>query len=503
MKLFPWTGFLYELRRGLLSVPLIVITALIIVASTGILVSIEESHPPPSNIMQTSGAYYYANGAYHFEVFAYDEYGRPISGVSVNLTVFQTNATFGPPGPSIANASGVSGRSGIVQLTAPVNDSNSWVEVFAYAPGWSTFGAGQLNLVMAPPAPGVVEPFLRGFTSTVESSPGIKQSNLLEIFYPGPNGTAPDYQVYWAYPQNETYPPAVLGEDEMHRLGALTSADQTFNLVVPSTPSSTNPNAYLQVELFTAKGTLVATDTNQSASNFFPPPGGAAGAALALGFAGTIMVFLVPLMAILATYSVYGKDRLTGVLEGVLARPVSRLGIAASRYLAVIVALTIAVTLALVCLDALIDWVYDGFLPWLVTLILFCALLVEVAAFTSLTFLLSHALRSTGALVGVGIGLFALFTIGWLIIPNILGGLTGTIFTPGYEATILRLQFFDPVQFIGLCEDVYFASVSAGFFGGSTSPATYGITLGSVIATGIAWTVAPAVALFYVVQHHD
>ena len=506
MKLFPWSGFLYELRRALLSVPLLVITIVIILITFAVLASIAESHPPPSDFLQDSGSYYYADGELHFDVFAYNDYGGPIPGASVGLVLYPSNTSFSPGGAPIANLSGSTTSSGIAQLSTPANDSNYSAYVSVTAPGWvSEFEEGVYFPIPQSPANGVVVPFIHPFTNTVLSGPGIKQTNLLQIFYPGPNGTAPpEYQVYWAAPNETTLPATFLPEASMHRLGTLSSDYQNFHLVVPRPSSSTAFGGFLQIELFTTQGRLVALDTNQSASSFFPPPGGAAGVSIALGFGGTIMVFLVPLMAILSSYSVYGRDRLTGVLEGVLARPVSRLGIAASRYLAVIAALCLAITAALVTLDALIDWVYGGFLPVVASLVLFSALLVEVGAFTGITFLLSHGLRSAGALVGIGLGLFALFALGWSIIPDIIGGLTGTIFSAGYETTIVQLQFFSPVQFLGLAEDLYFASVPGIFgLGLPTAPAAFGITLGSVIFTGLTWTVAPAVALFYVVKHHD
>jgi ABC-type transport system involved in multi-copper enzyme maturation permease subunit len=503
MKLFPWSGFLYELRRALLSVPLLVITIVLILASFAILAAIAESRPAPTNFLETSGAYYYSNGDYHFEVFVYDQYGKPISKANVSVDVYQSNFTFGPQGPLVASVSGLTGTSGLVQLAAPLNETNYTADASASAAGWiPEFGPGQTVPVTQPPAPYMVEPFIRGFTNVVQSGPGIRQSNLLQVFYPGPNWTAPpDYQVYWATTDFVMYPPAAMNESAMHRLGTLRSVDQIFSLTVPGSSSSSPGEGILQVELFTTSGHLVAIDTNQSSSSFLPPPGGTAGISVAFAFGSTIFVFLVPLMAILAAYSVYGRDRLTGVLEGVLARPVSRLGIATSRYLAVVAALCLAVLAALACLDALIAWVYGGFLPLEVALVLFASFGVEIGAFTGITFLLSHGLRTVGALVGTALGLFGLFTLGWIIIPNIIGGLTGTIFTPGYELTILQLQFLNPVQFLGLATELFFASVSG--VGTSSNPANYGITLASVIFTGLVWTIAPAIALFYVVRHHD
>jgi ABC-type transport system involved in multi-copper enzyme maturation permease subunit len=508
MKFFPWRGFLYELRRGLVSVPLIVITVLIVLASFGILVTILESRGPPSNFIQTSAAYYFTGSEYHIEFYCYDQYGHGVSGTTVNVTVYQSNSTTGFPGTPLANVTGVTTGSGLVDLAVPLNGTNySVLTLETPPPGWSTnggggyFGSPNSQLVQLPA--GEMHPLFSGFTSVVQSGQGFRATNELLIFYPGPSGSStPGYEVYWAAVTNLSGP---LPESAMHHLGALNSVDGSYPLVVPlSALSNQSRYYYLQVELFTAGGTEVATDTNQSATSFLPPPGGTAGTSLAFGFGGTLMAYLVPLMAVLAAYSVYGRDRVTGVLEGVLARPVSRLGLTSSRYLAVIAALGISVTAAVGTLDALIDWVFGGFLPANVALAIYGALIVEVGAFTGLTFVLSHALRSGAGVLGSSLGLVALFTIGWIILLPLVGVLSGAFYTPGYGRTVLELQFVNPVQFIVLTEELYFGAVLGVIpFGGMNAPSAYGITLAAVIADGLAWVVLPAAFLVFIVRRSD
>lgn len=519
MKFFPWSGFLYELRRALLSIPLIVLTVIIVLASFGILWQIESTRPGLSNNLENTGAYYFASGEYHFEFYVYDQYGQPVSGVTVNLTAYPSNVTVPNPSSVLANVSGRTTGAGLVEVNVPVSLQNFTATFSEYSPRWtSPYGGGSAEVPVVQPPPGKVTSFPNSFANTVEDEASFRGANELLIFYPGPNGTAPPgYQVYWAAPQNATtFPVAPLPESAMHRLGTLSAARQTFSLVVP-VPSGSIPSpppqtcyvygcdfGYLQIELFTQGGQLVGSDTNQSAPAFYPPVGLAAGTSIAFGFAGTVMVFLVPLMAVLASYALYGKDRLTGVLEGVLARPVSRLGLVTSRYLAVIAALVLALTVAVVTLDGLIDWVYAGFLPLSVVLSLFGALLVETGAFTGMIFLLSHALRSTGALVGIGLGLFAFFTVGWLILFPLLASLTDNFCTPGYQTAVIELAFLNPTQFLGFAEDLFLGSVqNLCGFGAATTPAAYGISYGSVISAGVAWVLAPAGALVYVVRHHD
>ncbi len=514
MKLFPWHGFLYELRRGLMSIPLLVLTALIILAAFSILAEIASTQPAPSTFPEESGAYFFTDGEYHFEFYAYTQSDVPISGAVFTVNIYPPNETQTVPLTSLANGTGSTGSSGMVEFAVPLNGTN-YTAIMQWSPPNAPLGfggPGPLLSVFRPP-PGVTSVFGSSWTATIQTTHRFLLSYNLLIYYPGPNGTAPpNYQVYWAASPNESLPASPLPEGSMHRLGSLNSPAEAFSPVVPAYPVSTTygpfqeqSNGYLQVELFTTTGHLVAMDTNQSVSNFFPPLP-EAGTREALAFGGIFMVYLAPLMAILATYSVYGRDRLTGVLEGVLARPVSRLGLATSRYLAVILALCIAVSLAMACLDGLVYWVYGGFVSLYGALTLFSSLLVEVGAFAGVTFLLSHTFRSAGGLVGISLGLFALLTVGWLIIPLLIGGVTGTLFTPGYETAMVHLDFLNPVQFYTLAQYQYFASVPSNFglFSmGPTHPSAYGITLGTLIATGLAWTVLPLVGFFYSVRHWD
>lgn len=505
MKFFPWTGFFYELRRALRSVPLIVITVLIVLATFGILASIAESQQPPLNLFAVQGAYYSTGSAFDFEFYAYSiPYAHPVPTVTVNLTFSAQNSTFGFPGPPLLTVSGTTGGSGLVRIPVPLNGTNYSVSYSESAPGWTSQGSvSGIPIARAPV--GVVRPVFASLTTTVSSGQGFQSSDRLQIFFPGPNGTAPPGdRVYWAVPNGSAYPPVPLPESAMNSLGVLTSAPQTFSLVVPRPPATNSSPPFggfgnLQIEIFSPGGTLLATDTNQSASSFYPPLGGAVAVPLAYVFGATILGWLVPLMAVLASYSVYGRDRATGVLEGVLARPVSRLGLATSRYLAVIGALAVSVTVAVGTLDALIGWVFSGFLPLSFALTMFGALLVEVGAFTGLTFVFSHALRSGAGILGSSLGLVALFTLGWFLLLPILGIVTGTFFSPAYQALVIDLQYLNPTQVLTLAAEQMFSSFTPVGPGG----VMYSVSAASVIADGLAWVAAPAALLVYIVRHRD
>ncbi len=76
---------------------------------------------------------------------------------------------------------------------------------------------------------------------------------------------------------------------------------------------------------------------------------------VAASFFSGLLGFFIPLMAIIGSYSSYGKDRLTGVLESVLARPVTRLSLGVSRYLSTMIAFVLAVAASVGVVDLILD----------------------------------------------------------------------------------------------------------------------------------------------------
>jgi ABC-2 type transport system permease protein len=218
----------------------------------------------------------------------------------------------------------------------------------------------------------------------------------------------------------------------------------------------------------------------------------------ALFFSGVFGVFM-PLMAIIGSYSTYGKDRLTGVLESVLARPVTRLGLAISRFLSTVIAFALAVAAAVAVIDALVSIIAGAVLDQTYLVIIVGGLVVEAAAFTGLVFLLSHLLRSSGALLGISIVLFIVFDLFWgLIVFLVAILLSGGIGSTGEVQATIDLYFANPSQFITLINAYLQQSKSGSFLQSGVS-----LSLWAVVLDGILWTVVPFALFLYLAVKRD
>jgi len=139
------------------------------------------------------------------------------------------------------------------------------------------------------------------------------------------------------------------------------------------------------------------------------------------------------------------------------------------------------------------------------------AFLVEIAAFIGLMMLLARVLKGSGALIGIGVGLFIIFDFFWAIIILIVVEAARVSFGSlvYYQITIAG-EFVNPAQFVGLV-DTYIThqSTGAGLLGSATSgnvpitPSQFGITIPSLIAAGLLWSLIPLVAFLYLAIKKD
>jgi ABC-2 type transport system permease protein len=216
-------------------------------------------------------------------------------------------------------------------------------------------------------------------------------------------------------------------------------------------------------------------------------------------FAG-ILSFFVPLVAVIGSYSSYGKDRITGVLESVLARPVTRRGVAISRFLSTILAISIATIASVGIVDLILNSVIGSSLSASYMLSIVAGLLVEISAFTGLVFLFSHLFKSTGALLGLSIGLFIFLDFFWgLIIFLLTIALGGTIGSAVFlQATIIS-YYANPAQFVALV-NIFVLQTTSGI---AIQASNYGLTLPALVLVGIFWSVAPFIIFLYLAVKRD
>jgi ABC-type transport system involved in multi-copper enzyme maturation permease subunit len=179
---------------------------------------------------------------------------------------------------------------------------------------------------------------------------------------------------------------------------------------------------------------------------------------------------------------------------------VTKRGLAMSRFLSTVLSFTLASAAAVGVVDLLLNSVGGSFLDLSYVLAIIAGLAVEVAAFTGLIFLLSHLLKSTGALLGISIVLFLVLDFFWsliiLLLTFLLGGTAGS--AVALQATFLS-YCANPAQFLALI-NVYVLQSSSGIF---LQAASYGVTLPVVVLDGVLWAVLPFLAFLYLAIKRD
>jgi ABC-2 type transport system permease protein len=514
---------LYDFKRTLTSKSVIIAMLLPIIISLAIIPGILGlGGSGGQTFANTQTIMYYDSNGYHFLAYSSDQYGLPATGVSYqfNLTDPVLQRSFS--GSTSANSSGYAS----VVINAPKDQNYTGIETTmqgqfsqgqtgfstnAYLPNGSAVPASPGQIIALPGQQGV-------FNVVVDTSNASKRD--LEVFYAGPFGEKPSYPIYYrvlneSLVRNGTSPPSFYNESQMTSLGTLSDYHAVFPVNLPSNDTCSYKtvsgpgggtislfcNLEIYIEMFTQNGTLLAV-TQMSLSSLYPPPvQPIQSLPIAIAFFTQILAVFIPLIAIIGAYSSYGKDRVTGVLESVLSRPVTRKGLSLSRYLSTFLALSIAIGITVGVVDAILRYFGGSFLSAQVLLSSTGAFLVELAAFVGLVYLFSHLVRSAGLLIGLSIGLFIILDFLWGAIVFLVAVAfkvdTGSLI---YAQVSTIASYFNPAQFIQLVI-LYITNISS--FGFSVPPSSLGVSIPSLVLAGVLWIVLPLGAFLFLAIKRD
>jgi ABC-2 type transport system permease protein len=536
---------LYDIRKVLLSKTVLISMALLIAISFFLIYSFSVSTTSSFQNNTEVLSWYDNSGTYHFFVFETNQYGQAISGVALraNLTVSLFSPNKGPitnPGsyPSYAGPSVTTNSSGEAQFTinVPVSDmvevnANYTVLIQIAQPnGFSTsnFGSGPAysqtttlangSMTYVPVASGQIVIINGNAIQTVTDSSNSQKENVL-VTWAGPNGSLPkDYSLYYTF-FNETEicstsqfgqqcnnsftEPSTLSESNMTFLSNMTSYSQVFN--PPKLESNLGNGSQIAFAVFSPNGTVaIPFQYNTYPVNELYPSSQVISQGTAQGFVVSFFTeiygIFIPLIAIIGSYNSYGKDRVSGVLESILAQPISRRGLSLSRFISSFAGMAIAISISMGVVDAIVYFYTKS--PFSSTILLASAgaFFVELGTFIGIMMLLSRIIKSSGLLIGIGIGLFLVFDLFWSIIILAAVSASGAgLGSNAYQGFQIAGEFLNPAQFVQL---VITYLTSQGSFG-LISPAQYGITLPSLVATGILWVALPLAGFLYLAIKRD
>ncbi len=478
--------FGYEFRHTLLRPTLLVVIAmgLLVALASGVQ---DAANAPAASRMFSAAAVYY-DGAYRFDFFAFNGQGTGLAQVPfvVTITGYGNQTVY-------RNVSGATSTNGSLELSAALPEGLYEVSVTAGPQGssnyWSEGPAGD-DVTLGPLPPGKIVPLLNPLVWPLVVPEGFSGQPGVQVFVPDPDGSS--VQALSVYYSVGDYSPNTgpAAEKNATLLGVLNTSHEFFPLVLTGTP------APVLIEIFSSNGTLAASYANSTANSYsLGQTWGLASNSEFTSYYSSDMFLLLPLMAVVASVGVYARDRSTGVLESTLVRPITALGLAGSRLLAVVSALLLSVGMGTLVADILIrgvagSWVLPSFLIAFVLGAAIC-----VGFFVGVVFAASHAFRSLMTVLAIGLGLYFLLDVFWHQFGLGIAGASSLF--------LLRFQLLSPVNYSSLAWASMTNVVPDFVYELSGPPASYGVGPWTVGLTGAVWALLPALALVALVRGRD
>ncbi len=430
----------------------------------------------------------YSSGTeYRFLAYSYNTYGQPVIGTQVNLTVTDSGGTH--------NLGAVTNSSGLASWTLAAGQPDTPV-TYNLRVGGEAEGGGTLPPGLRPGEVFVVG----GQTLAAVVDPADSSRRMALFMYEGPNGTLPTaYGVYYNF-SALAGPGGVPEKSKMTFLGSPTAVVSVFGL--PEIPLNATS---VTIAAFASDGSLV-TASEYSTASIGGPAAPPTPEAAFTSFSSTILALVVPLMAILVAYNSYGKDRATGVLESVLARPVTWRSLGVSRYLAFVISISVALLVTMGVMELISLSLLGKAASATFAVSSVASLMVEAAAFIGIVMLLAQVVKSQGNMLLVAAGLWILLDFFWSVLTVLAASVTGVQVGSGnFLGLTIQSSFFNPAQFYTLVGD-YLNGISVSTSAGGSipiSPATYGITPYTLAITAAFWVLAPLGVFLRLVSTRD
>ncbi len=505
---------MYEFRRTLASKTVIIATAVIIAISVSSAINSASSNPGPQSFDRSFGYGYGSNGTYHVVVNVQNLYAAPLQSSKISIMLGNSSSV-----SKYTSAEGyanftITGANNTV-IGNPSN-STAWGLGFNYTNSQGAIGYGVINFyrnysnpyffsAMTPQyVNGTLENVSYNTSKFVLYSDSVlnhPNENALMMFYEGlQNQTSPDVRLYY-YPVNGTentqggysvsYPTVNIPEKNMTYYGSYSNFGSL--MVNPQNITGSNVNFYI-FSIFSLNGTRLASAALAIKTHY-------SGGQINQQFFGTQMSILglfVPLMAGVAAYSSFGRDRTSGVIESSIVRPVTRRGLLLSRYIAGTSAVFLAIFVSFL-VSTLVYGIYLGDnIPEKTFLMGLWALFATSAAYIGLTYLAASLVKSQSTLIGFVVGIFFVFDFLWafagapilphLLLYNILGVPAGST---AYVKDFVALYYISPAGLPDIASLMVTGSSYYVLYVGQFLPAALGLTMEYFLAAGILWIALP------------
>lgn len=502
MSLLGWSGFAYELRRTMSRPAVIAVMVVGLLIALAAILQVSANTPGPERLF--SGEMFYSAGQYRFDFYAFDEYGHQLSGIPFQVVVNIPN------GSVVANLSGVTGSNGALVLATSLPVRTYQASIIAGPQGQSSVGfwsdgLGDGSVTFGNLSAGRFLPLASPFAEPIDRPTGLAGAPGLLVFIPV-SSACPGVpcEIFYKILNESNGPFGVFPESSMTYLGSLNQSPQILPLTIPSSVNISFER--IRFEIFSSTGIFLSKDTNTSAVSLTPYASSSSVSVQSYGYYSGDMAEAVPLIAIIVAYTIYGRDRISGILESTIVQPVTRTAIAMSRYLAALIAIIGAIGVGLLLTDLAIRALVGYYVFPSYLLSFFIGFTISAAFLVGLIFVLSHLFRSTAVVLGGVLAVYMIFTILWNSLTYSLepylriGG-----DTPGDASFQAKILLGNPMEYYNLILGVLARGTPAvsSQFGPGASPVQYGVTVPLIALCGALWAIIPLVIVLLRIRTAD
>jgi ABC-2 type transport system permease protein len=479
----------YEIRRSLtnrfsivLILAIIGLTALISYEG-GVL---STSHTGSGNTVSEVSGYYITGNTISVVSYFYDQNGNPASSVKANVSLNGTSYTGTETSPGVLE----------FHVIYPSGASSVYLHLnYSYSSSFRLRTNSTNSMVINTRG----ESYSGLDVVTGISSPGNSSNLGFLLFYVGATGnhTAPPIDVNLASVTSGVLSTTYLWEHQYSyfthvsafpSLGAK-AINKTYGLYIKSGVSSL---VFFKAPIGPLSLYKPFTVTSIESSFF--------------SIENSLLVIFIPLLSVFMAYFTYGKDRVSGILETVIKRPINKGGAIRSRFLANSVVVSSSILVAIVISDLISYRYFHIFMPLSFILDMWWAYSIIGVSFLAISYIFSHILKSPGALLGALIAVFFIFGLFWTVIFDVIvAAFSISSGTSGYITFQVLFNYANPAGYASLFE-LYLTHALGGGLGGfgssqSINPAYYGVTPLLLLIAGILWVGVPfSIAQFLAVN---
>jgi ABC-type transport system involved in multi-copper enzyme maturation permease subunit len=498
-----FSPLIYDFNRTIRSKTVIIISAILIIISVGfIYLFYSSSASLPPIVPEPNDAYSLVKEGegYSLYLFIFNKYGDPLPNVEVKVGIYNVSSMpYYTPSKLILSYSNYTDSKGIAKFKFNVTEETFYVEYNI------TKGAIRLHKAfMVITTTNITKAYALPKINFVLDPSDPSLLNII-VFYVESGGQKPNYNIYFRhYILNITGPPTSSHPEEKQweYLGKLDDYYKIFKVGI-KIPSN-DAEVVAEVQFRNDEGDVIFSLKDSKIisvpQTIFVDP-----VELVQSFTTSIFSMFVSLMAILVAYNLYGKDKILGILEYVISKPVTRLGLALSRYTSMILAISLAIFINYLLIYLYILYLMGESISWNILISTILALIVEAAAFIGIILVFSHITKSTGVLLAIGIVMFLILGFFWGIIVIAIAAAFGiSLGSAEFIKLSIMLGYLNPIQYPSLVYYYVLNRVTAfGGFSSLINPEEYGITLTNLTIGGIAWSLIPLIIFLYLAKTRD